>query len=461
MALTKVRNIMIEGAPVNVKDFGAVGDGVTDDTAAINAAILSASTSKFGLIFEAGKDYLVSSTLSFSNSASTIPRWVDFKGCSITAHATSFTGSSLVYVENPHGKVETFLMSNVYIDCSANSGINYGFYMKGGQDGRYTSIQVVRAASNGFLIQAEANFGIYYNVFDTCKAGGPNGLGNGAAGFRITGGDARRANANTFLNCAPQYNATAGFSLGKSSGNVFIGCAPEENIADAGWVFGDGVTSVSILGGFSENNTYSGVDVAFRIKDAATVDNIRISGGRHNGTTHGDFTKDGIQYDTTSVGDVSVWNTDLSVRNLTSSGVISIPNQPAFNLEGNTESTLVLNAWTKIDFTTENFDQGTNVASSIFTAPVDGKYQFNFRVRLNNVDTAASYYAFDIRTSSGGHRSYFEPDFAGDLQYLTVSEGTLLELDSGDTCELHYYQSGGAAQSSVDSNSWFSGFLVA
>ena len=38
MALTKSRNRMTAGAPVNVLDFGAVGDGVTDDTAAFNAA---------------------------------------------------------------------------------------------------------------------------------------------------------------------------------------------------------------------------------------------------------------------------------------------------------------------------------------------------------------------------------------------------------------------------------------
>ena len=48
MSLTKVSYSMINGATVNVLDFGAVGDGVTNDTAAINAAINYVETLPYG-----------------------------------------------------------------------------------------------------------------------------------------------------------------------------------------------------------------------------------------------------------------------------------------------------------------------------------------------------------------------------------------------------------------------------
>ena len=55
-----------EGGPVNVKDFGAKGDGVTDDTVAIQAALDEAQTSKSSIVFPAGI-YSVSG-LSVSNT---------------------------------------------------------------------------------------------------------------------------------------------------------------------------------------------------------------------------------------------------------------------------------------------------------------------------------------------------------------------------------------------------------
>lgn len=55
MSLTKVSYSMITGAPVSVKDFGAVGNGVADDTAAITAAEAEAFATNNILLFPAGR----------------------------------------------------------------------------------------------------------------------------------------------------------------------------------------------------------------------------------------------------------------------------------------------------------------------------------------------------------------------------------------------------------------------
>jgi hypothetical protein len=54
MSLTKVSYSMINGSPDNVKDFGAVGDGVADDTAAIQNAITAANAGSGVLYFPEG-----------------------------------------------------------------------------------------------------------------------------------------------------------------------------------------------------------------------------------------------------------------------------------------------------------------------------------------------------------------------------------------------------------------------
>lgn len=62
MALTKTHNRMIEGSVVNVKDYGAVGDGVTDDASAIQAAIDSIGASGGEVFFPSGT-YLVNAQI--------------------------------------------------------------------------------------------------------------------------------------------------------------------------------------------------------------------------------------------------------------------------------------------------------------------------------------------------------------------------------------------------------------
>lgn len=62
MALTKAHNRMVSDAPVNVKDFGAVADGTTDDSAAFAAAIAASWSTGNSLYIPAG-NYVAKMTI--------------------------------------------------------------------------------------------------------------------------------------------------------------------------------------------------------------------------------------------------------------------------------------------------------------------------------------------------------------------------------------------------------------
>jgi hypothetical protein len=66
MSLTKVTYSMIEDAPANVQDFGAVGNGTTDDSAAIQAAINSFG-SNAGTVFFPQGSYLVETAINLND----------------------------------------------------------------------------------------------------------------------------------------------------------------------------------------------------------------------------------------------------------------------------------------------------------------------------------------------------------------------------------------------------------
>jgi hypothetical protein len=69
MALTKAANRMIRGAEVNVLDFGAVGDGTTDDTVAFKAAINAADGA---LVYVPIGHYRITSPLNVGITATAI-----------------------------------------------------------------------------------------------------------------------------------------------------------------------------------------------------------------------------------------------------------------------------------------------------------------------------------------------------------------------------------------------------
>jgi hypothetical protein len=86
MALTKATYFMIEGAPVNVLDYGAVGDGVTNDTAAVQAAL---NSGRKNILFPQGT-YKVTSSLSVPANVFLSAYGATIVGTTITAHIFDF-----------------------------------------------------------------------------------------------------------------------------------------------------------------------------------------------------------------------------------------------------------------------------------------------------------------------------------------------------------------------------------
>ena len=99
MSLTKVSYSMIKGAPVNVLDFGATGDGTTNDTAAVQAAVTAADR----VYFPAGTYLCDTITLDansylYGDGASSIIKQNTVSSSYGTLYANS--GSSSTHVQN-------------------------------------------------------------------------------------------------------------------------------------------------------------------------------------------------------------------------------------------------------------------------------------------------------------------------------------------------------------------------
>ena len=142
-------------------------------------------------------------------------------------------------------------------------------------------------------------------------------------------------------------------------------------------------------------------------------------------------------------------------------GAVTKPAQPAFLAFFNTvNSNISVDTHTHLYFDTEIFDQNGDYASNTFTAPVTGRYQFNFHIRVDNIDRDAHYYTFSLVASNRTMGQIFDPDFADqDIPYYTAQLAVLVDMDANDTAKVSYFQSAGGAVTDLD-NGYFSGYLV-
>ncbi len=244
----------IIGGYVNVKDFGALGDGVTDDTAAVAAARAAAVAAGAPLMFEAGGTYPIDQLAGWSDGV------VLAFGATILHNGASkplvtVDGNAVASINRFRwfgGKLKAKQSSTnpttalLYLDTTTE-----GYYafedMQGGDatnTNRYATYGIWLDGSDG------ANHGVYYNTVS-----GFNVHGCADSGVHITsvdGANVNRANANVFINMVVQYNDKYGIDLVGGVGNVFHGGAIEGNY-EANVSIRSAYTQVIFFGTYVEN----------------------------------------------------------------------------------------------------------------------------------------------------------------------------------------------------------------
>ena len=152
-AQSKMRDV------VSVLDFGAVGDGVADDTAAIQAAIAYAKTlSRPRLVVDAGV-YIISSTVTFD-----LPNYstMEFVGEFLTA-----TGNPAVRIGSTSTNPTGYYVTGLKVRRTANdtSASSVGVQIRN-VVASYIDIREVTGFQDGVLCFADqGNGGISYNEF--------------------------------------------------------------------------------------------------------------------------------------------------------------------------------------------------------------------------------------------------------------------------------------------------------
>lgn len=266
MSLTKVSFSMINGAYVNVLDYGAVGDGVADDTAAIQAAITAATSAAKTLFFPTGT-YLFSQKLTFTC-------WVEgerFPAVKLKASGAALSTTDYAVQVGGSGITRRISMRNIYLEGDNTTTANNGLLFASQWFSSHSKIWV--RGFYGYAIQiAEES---YWNIFEDIMAnfdgeGGPwvaplvgiiclgsSGKGvtqctfiNIKANGRNYGMEMRHCDQLQIINFDGQ-NAGAALGIGGTSTNINVLSLYAENCT-SGAVYNDStscmITGMSIAG---------------------------------------------------------------------------------------------------------------------------------------------------------------------------------------------------------------------
>lgn len=416
MSLTKATYSMINGAPANVLDFGAVGNGVADDTAAIQAALATGNA-----VYVPAGTYAISATLRLaadgqiffgdgtgntSEPARTILKWIgassgkmfsvsngtteNWQNC--TVRDMFFNGNSLanIAIEAYASAVAGGAWRNRFINLTI-SGLtganNTGFDLGSGSapdfahDAEITGCFVIGAARGAY--GAGAIYRFTNTTFSGCDDGVVALAGSTwtfvgcvfsqSGGFDFTGSNIQVAN---FDGCWFEDSVSGIYQAATAHCANFSGCFLQTNASNTTQLMDMGSAAGNFsLKGCSVGAT-SGSSLLKDINAAAEYDivstNVTIESG------YREYTPDFIRSDN------GVFAAGLAgdVNNATGDGTAYLFNAVAWGEQYDTASALA-------------------AATGIFTAPLFGYYTFKPQLALSGLGAGHTDSQLSLVTTGG------------------------------------------------------------
>ena len=252
---------------LDVRDYGAVGDGTTNDYAAVIAAINALPSTGGTVRFHAGHSYKIGTQLTWtephvvlegagavllhdagSSDLVLVPRaayYSTIRNLKITRPGGgTATGDGIVYQGDGSGSSAFHLLEQVVVDDMGGDGIRCE------QGNHVTAIRV-------------------YSV---------NNDGNG---LTLTTGSSQPSNVNAFFGCAFRVNGGKGIDAADCDDGYFFGCTIESNVGN-GLEIASGSTNMLFSGcHFENNNSGGGADGHVKLIGARNkFDGCYFAGGK-------------------------------------------------------------------------------------------------------------------------------------------------------------------------------------